>query len=75
MKDYNIERAVRAQLAYCEHNNVPMFAPKSGVCSRCFRQIFMPIVYPDGCQIGISVEYAANNLITGCPFCYASFCD
>ena len=75
METWDVTAAKAAQWDYCSENGYPIFAPSSGFCPRCRRQIYYPIVYPDGSTAGISVEYARNNLITGCPFCYTSFCD
>lgn len=64
---FNAAEAAEAQAKYCEKNEVPMFAPNNGRCVCCGRNI-----YDVG---GISVETAGKKMITGCPFCDASFCD
>lgn len=43
------------------------FAPSSGRCYRCKKQI-----YADG---GISVEEASTRFITGCPYCHFSYVE
>lgn len=80
-KTYDIAKAVEAQKEYCKglavkhpddwmaHNFAKGegFAPKDGRCYRCHKNI-----YSEG---GISVEEAATQLTTGCPFCYRSYVD
>ena len=61
------EQCVKAQKRYCDQNELPHFAPYDGVCWSCGRNI-----YDDG---GITIDEAANRLITGCPFCNTTFTD
>lgn len=63
--DEEIRVKIQAQKKYCEENHVPHFAPKTGFCFNCGRQIYTRI----------SLEYAANRLITGCPYCHSTYCD
>lgn len=81
---FDVEAASKAQSDYCNNHRVPHFAPKSGVCYKCRRQIYSPTHIPE--QVydtftqpaytkGISVEQAGSTLITGCPYCQYSFCD
>ena len=67
VKTYEHLEACTAQVYYCDSNNVPHFAPKTGFCPHCGHDI-----YGVG---GISVEEAGSTLVTGCPFCHFSFCD
>ena len=69
VKDMNeiTKYAVELQKSFCRANKMPLFISESGTCFRCGRNIFGPD--------GISVENAAAQLITGCPYCNASFCD
>lgn len=63
-------KAEEAQKEYCKAHDAPEFFPNHYVgfmCYRCHRNIFSPG--------GYSVEFASNHLITGCPFCHASYCD
>ena len=63
-------KAEKAQEEYCKVHDAPEFFPNHYVgfmCYRCHRNIFSPG--------GYSVEFASNHLITGCPFCHASYCD
>lgn len=62
-----VQMYVTAQEAFCQKVRAPMFAPKSGVCPYCAREIF-------GGE-GYAMSYAGRQLITGCPFCSRSFCD
>ena len=65
MEEYTIEEKIDAQAKYCEENDVPHFAPYTGRCWACGRQIYNKISY----------ERAANRLITGCPYCHRSYVD
>ena len=69
MTDMNeiTKAAFEAQRKYCYAHRMPMFICRSGTCFRCGRNIFGPD--------GISVEKAGTQLITGCPYCNASYCD
>lgn len=61
----NIQKKIKAQEGYCKDNKVPFFAPKTGKCFKCHKQIFEKI----------TLEEASNELITGCPFCNYSYVD
>jgi len=61
----NIEAKIKAQADYVAKNGLPHFAPHSGKCYRCNRQIYERI----------SLEKAGTELITGCPHCSYSYCD
>jgi hypothetical protein len=76
MEHYNISEAIETQERYCKKNKYPLFAPDSGVCPNCNKNIYEKIKR-NGTSIerGISVEAAGTNLITGCPHCSWSFCD
>ena len=56
---------IMAQKEYCKETGAPHFAPASGMCWSCNRQIYNEI----------DVVRAANSLITGCPYCHRSYCD
>ena len=66
-KHYDESEAIAAQTAYCKEHSLPHFAPSNGYCFRCGLQIYG--------KNGISVEEAGTRLITGCPYCRASYCD
>lgn len=72
---FDIELAKKAQARYCDETKCPHFAPRDGICYRCGHQIYSPTKAQYGYTIGISVEAAANSLITSCPYCNASYCD
>ena len=56
-----IAAATRAQGQLCSDRKLPQFAPRDGVCWSCYRQIYDVL---DG-----------TSYVTGCPFCYRSYCD
>ena len=61
----NNQEKITAQKEYTDKNNLPLFAPRNGKCWCCGNNIYDKI----------SLEKASNDLITGCPFCFRSFCD
>lgn len=72
---FDPKKAAKAQIAYCEHEEVPMFAPSNGQCFRCGRNIYLPTNGQSGRICGITVEQAGKTLITGCPHCCYSFVE
>lgn len=73
-KHFNVAEAIAAQRKYCEEKKMPHFAPRDGVCWRCYRNIYKPVNHGPY-TTGISVEDAGNRLVTGCPHCCRSYCD
>ena len=73
-KHFNVPEAIAAQRKYCKENRMPYFAPQYGICWRCHRNIYKPIVHENR-TTGISVEDAGKRLITGCPHCSWSYCE
>lgn len=73
--EYNPKKAAKAQLAYCDQHEIPMFAPYDGLCLRCGRSIYLPTNGSGGSVSGYTVEQAGSKHITGCPHCSATFCD
>jgi len=82
---YDWKMADKAQRAYCEEHNAPHFAPTRD-CYNCGQNIyddtgrekFGPLrrqVFTGNTRPGITVEKAGSELITGCPFCNASYCE
>ena len=68
---FSIVDAYKAQEKYCQEHDVPMFIGEMGICPSCGKSVFNKA---DG--VGTwSVERAGKSLITGCPFCYATFVD
>ena len=84
-KEYDVAKARTAQAKLCKEKRYPHFAPKTGICWRCNKNIYQPIEHKEydwktkevtGTYItGITVEKAAGELITGCPHCNISYCD
>lgn len=77
---FNAPTSIEAQRKYCEDNKAPHFAPRSGRCWSCGRNIYEEYksvsFYSDHVRItGITTEKAANSLVTGCPHCNRSYCD
>ena len=79
---FDVYEAIKAQGEYCEINNLPHFAPDSGRCWSCNKQIYEEIKHDriiSGVEkpysTGISVEKASSKLITWCPHCNRSYCD
>lgn len=70
MKTYDPAAAAKAQEAYCDAHEIPMFAPIN--CPRCGHGIYDPYPNPNLCY---SVEDAGSKLITGCPYCHYSFVE
>lgn len=68
-------KAPKAQQAYCDKNEVPMFAPHNGLCCNCSRDIYLPTNGSHGAVLGVTLEQAGNTLITSCPHCAYSFVE
>ncbi|MDR4315037.1 Uncharacterised protein [Niallia circulans] len=86
MSNYNVQESVELQKRLCEEKGYPHFAPRSGVCWNCHKNIYEPIeqkrimFFEDGkpektIVTGITVDKAANQLVTGCPHCNRTYCD
>lgn len=77
---YNVSESIKAQQKYCVENKAPHFAPRSGICWKCHRNIYEPRKYfgydnKTEYTSGITVEKAGIELVTGCPHCNRSYCD
>ena len=66
-----VRACIEAQAKYCKDHHDPHFAPEDGFCWSCGNQIYASA---NGSR-GESLEYASNELITGCPHCHRSYCD
>lgn len=44
-EDFNVEKSIQGQNEYCRENEEPQFAPRSGVCWSCHRNIYKPIFH------------------------------
>ena len=71
---FNVIEARAAQMKHCEDKELPHFAPKSGNCWSCGKNIYQEID-KGNYSTGITVEEAGRQLITGCPHCSRSYCD
>ena len=87
---YDIKLAKENQKELCKKEGYPHFAPDTGICWYCNRNIYKPIgwKYEHGYRkkvsldspdleyvTGITVEKASKELVTGCPHCNRSYCD
>lgn len=73
---FDPEKAHNAQVAYCREKMYPHFAPSDGKCWRCRQNIYLPGKNRNWYQsLGINVERAGREIITGCPHCNWSFCE
>ena len=90
MDSYNANESVKAQRNLCDKKGLPHFAPNSGLCWKCNKNIYEPIGWKiengrkiqvplnsdeQTCITGITVEKAGKNLVTGCPHCNRSYSD
>lgn len=73
--EFNPKKAIKAQDAYCDEHEIPLFAPHDGLCFRCGRSIYLPTNGSAGSVSGFTVEDAGKKHITSCPHCNATFCD
>ena len=72
----NAEAAKVAQEEYCVENEVPMFAPYSGICHRCCENIYLNHKRNDGSEsAGYTPKESRRTHITSCPHCNASFLE
>ncbi|MFU1797335.1 hypothetical protein ACM1RC_25950 [Paenibacillus azoreducens] len=76
---FDVQQSIKAQKKYCEEKQFPHFAPASGSCWSCGRNIYSPIEKAGWngktYTTGITVEKAGSELVTGCPHCNRSYCD
>lgn len=73
-RTFDVTASCKAQSEYCKQINAPYFAPESGRCWKCGKNIYDPHENHGYIQ-GITVERAGSELITGCPHCNTTFCD
>jgi len=69
--DTEISECVQKQKQLCKEKNYPHFAPNSGICWKCNRNIYQNYIIGDRISHGKSGE----EFITGCPHCHRSYCD
>jgi len=87
---HDANKARMAQKEYTERTGSPHFAPMSGACYKCNRNIYEKTSWkivtgrrievlndsPEAeLSTGITVEEASAQLVTGCPHCNRSYCD
>ena len=81
MSEYDSVLARQKQAEYCKTNG-PHFAPESGRCWKCHRNIYEPWTRMEKNYLGeerevttgVTVERATKSLVTGCPHCHRSYC-
>lgn len=66
MENLLIKQAAKMQSVWCKSHSVTRFAPDSGICFVCGRQIY------DTPEMQAK---AGKQLITGCPHCSWSYCE
>lgn len=77
-KEYDVLKARKAQRKYCDEEGLPLFAPFTGICFKCGKNIYEEKEYRRGntfVKKGIDVDKATNELVTGCPHCSMSYVD
>ena len=70
-----INECIALQKKYCDKSGAPHFAPSSGRCFNCNRNIYDDYVINGRDSKGITLESAEKELVTGCPHCNRSYCD
>jgi hypothetical protein len=60
-----IREKIKAQDRYCKKKGLPHFAPYDGRCYACGRNIYNRY----------TLDFCANALIAGCPYCHTSYCE
>lgn len=73
-KTFDVEASKAAQKKLQQDKGYPDFAPASGFCWNCKRQIYQEIDRGEY-KSGITVEKASSELVTGCPHCHRTYCD
>ena len=71
------------QLQECKDNQVhlwveeklPDFAPRSGKCYKCGRDIYQNYILGTHWKPRLSNGHDGKELVTSCPHCNRSFCD
>ncbi len=70
-KDNEIQECIELQRKLVNEKGYPHFAPSSGVCWKCNRNIYQNYQIEDR----ISNGETGQSLVTGCPHCNRSYCD
>lgn len=48
MKEYDVQKSIKAQKELCESKGYPHFAPASGICWACKKNIYEPLGHKRG---------------------------
>jgi len=72
LTDKELESRRQAQRKLCDEKPWPHFAPPSGVCGTCGRNIYQNYEIHGVLSWGWQGD---RGLVTGCPHCRRSFCD
>ena len=67
-----LEQCRADQKALCLEKGHPHFAPLSGVCYACGKNVYQNYERENG---SASFGWNGTALVTGCPHCHRSFCD
>jgi hypothetical protein len=61
------EEFIKNQHEHCKEKEAPFFMPGNGFCYCCHKDI-VPILIARG-------HTGSDELVTGCPICFRSYCD
>lgn len=70
--DTEISECMQKQRDLCKEKGYPHFAPNSGICWRCNKNIYQNYKEIDG---RVSHGESGEEHIIGCPHCNRSYCD
>ena len=63
ISEYDVLKSLEAQRDLCKNEKIPLFAPYSGICFFCSKQIYTVI----------NLKIASEQHIVTCPNCQKSF--
>ena len=66
-----LNECAKKQREYCKSSGDPHFAPDSGRCWKCGKNVYQNYEIDERIHKGESGE----ELVTGCPHCHRSYCD
>ena len=72
LTDEEVAKRMETQKAFCKEKGWPHFAPPSGVCSSCGKNVYQNYETDGKVTWGWVGD---RGLVTGCPHCHRSFCD
>jgi hypothetical protein len=70
--EYDVQKAIKAQADYCEKTGSPHFAPKSGICWACGKNIYEPLGRKSG-QLASRIGRTGYRRVDICPFDEADY--